>query len=204
MTTRPQVNRKIPTPRGGTRPGGRTERVRKAVVSAVLGRLGCDDITFSFQDIANDAGVHVATIYARWPDRSTLVMAAYEEHLRKLAPVVTGTWEKDLYLLGIALRDFLKDPVEVNSSKLLVASGDEKYKEQMTARFTSVSHDLAAPLEDARRRGLIRSNVDTFLVVNMIIGPLLSLIMFAGQIPDDDYVRKLIEHVIFACRLTNE
>ena len=200
MAAQSQRKRKSPTPRGETRPGGRTERVRKAVLSAVLGRLNKGDLEFSFQDVANDAGVHVATVYARWPERASLVMAAYEEHVRKLDIAFTGQWEADLHTLGRALRNFLNDPVEIAANKLLITAGDEAYRDQMVERFASVARDLAAPLEAAKNQGAIRSGVDSVLVVYMIIAPIVSLIMFTGQVPDDTYVSNIVDHLIHACR----
>ncbi|HLG89303.1 MAG TPA: TetR-like C-terminal domain-containing protein [Alphaproteobacteria bacterium] len=174
--------------------------MRNAVFSAVLDRLKDGDSNFSFQDIAKDAGVHVATIYARWPERASLVMAAYEEHMRKLDIPSTSKWESYLHKLGIALRDFLNDPVEITANKLLITAGDTAYRDQMVRRFASVAGDLAKPLEAAKAGGRIRAEVDCVLVVYMIIAPILSLIMFTGQVPDDAYVRNIVDHLIHACR----
>ena len=186
--------------RGEIRPGGRTERVRKAVLSAVLARLKTDDLNFSFQDIASAAGVHVTTIYARWPERASLVMAAYEEHIKKLEVALGGDWEADIHAVGIALRDFLSDPVELAANKLLITPGNDAYREQMVRRFCAVVRILAAPLEAAKMRGLVKPCIDSTFVVQMIVSSLLTLITFTGQIPDDIYVQRLVDHLIAACR----
>jgi AcrR family transcriptional regulator len=200
MTTQAKTRRKSPTPRGATRSGGRTERVRKAVLSAVLARLKEGDRQFSFQDIANDSGVHVTTIYARWPERASLVLAAYEEHMRKLEIDLTGQWETDLHALGVAIRNFLNDPVEIMVNKMLITAGDDLYQDRMVQRFVSLVGDLAAPLEAAKQQGLVRPEVDSDLIISLIIMPILGLILYTGQAPDDAYVRKLIDHLIHACK----
>jgi len=188
------------TTRGELRPGGRTERVRKAVLAAVLERLQAGDDSFNFQDIAKASGVHVATIYARWPDRAALVMAAYELHVGKLDMEFTGDWEADLLRLALALRDFLKDPVEMTANKLLVTAGDESYREQMRARFTLVVADLARPLKAAKRAGKIRADADPILIIEMLIAEILTITMFTSIQLDDAYLARIADHLIYACR----
>jgi AcrR family transcriptional regulator len=189
-----------PATRGAVRPGGRTERVRKAVLGAVLQRLEAGDLDFNFQEVARASGVHVATIYARWPERASLVMAAYEEHVLKLEVALTGDWEADFHRTGIALRDFLNDPVEITTNKLLITAGDDAYRQQMVKRFTPVVAELARPLEIARQAGGIRSDADPELIVGMLIAEILMLIMFVGTIPDDEFIYRIVDYLIRASR----
>ena len=171
-----------------------------AVLGAVLDRLRAGDQTLNFQDIAKASGVHVATIYARWPDRAALVMAAYEQHVRKLDMVFTGDWEADLRRLAVALRDFLKDPVEMTANKLLINAGDESYTEQMRVRFTQVVADLAQPLKQAQRDGKIRGDADPTLIIEMLIAEILTITMFTSIVLDDAYLARIANHLIHACR----
>jgi AcrR family transcriptional regulator len=56
------------------RPGGRSSRVRAAVLDATLATLmehGYDAVTVS--DVARAAGVHPTTVYRRWGGRPQLV-----------------------------------------------------------------------------------------------------------------------------------
>lgn len=187
--------------RGAVRPGGRTERVRKAVLGAVLERLQAGDQSFTFQDVARISGVHVATIYARWPDRASLVMAAYEQHVRKLDIASSGDWEADLRSLAVSLREFLRDPVEMTANKLLITAGDESYREQMRSRFTLVVDDLARPLQDAKLRGEIRSDTDPILVIELLIAEILTITMFTSITLDDAYLARIVDLLIHACRV---
>jgi len=182
------------------RPGGRTEKIRKAVLATVLRLLESGNTTFSFQDVAKDAGVHFGTIYARWPNRASLVMAAYEEHIRKLEVPFTDDWEANLYTLGTALRDFLNDPVEITTNKLLLSSEDKLFRDLMVNRFNLLAADLATPLERAKERGLVRKSADAVLVIYMLVSPIISLILYTGKVPDDNGVRSLVDHLIHSCR----
>jgi AcrR family transcriptional regulator len=186
--------------RGLQRPGGRTERVRKAVLGAVLEKLRAGDGAFSFQDIANVSGVHVATIYARWPDRAALVMAAYEEHVRKLDLAFGGDWEADIHLMAFALRDFLKDPVEMTANKLLITAGDRAYREQMAERWFPLMDRLAQPLAAAQQAGKIRADAEPILIVQLLISEILTVTMFTDIPFDDAYLRRIVDHLIHACR----
>jgi len=186
--------------RGSLRPGGRTERVRKAVLGAVLEKLRAGDAGFSFQDIATASGVHVATIYARWPDRASLVMEAYEEHVRKLELSFDGDWKADLHRTALALRAFLRDPVEMTANKLLVMADDHAYRQQMAKRFTLVVHDLAQPLIQAQRDGEIRADADPILIVQILISEILTITMFTDMSLDDAFIARIVDHLIHGCR----
>lgn len=174
--------------------------MRKAVLGAVLEKLRAGDGAFSFQDIANVSGVHVATIYARWPDRAALVMAAYEEHVRKLDLAFGGDWEADIHLMAFALRDFLKDPVEMTANKLLITAGDRAYREQMAERWFPLMDRLAQPLAAAQQAGKIRADAEPILIVQLLISEILTVTMFTDIPFDDAYLRRIVDHLIHACR----
>jgi AcrR family transcriptional regulator len=186
--------------RGSQRPGGRTERVRKAVLGAALEKLRAGDGGFSFQDIAKASGVHVATIYARWPDRASLVMEAYEEHVRKLHLDFGDDWEADLHRMALELREFLRDPVEITANKLLITAGDHAYREQMAERFALVVNDLAQPLIGAQRAGKIRADADPILIVQILISEILTITMFTDMPLDDAFVARIVDHLVHGCR----
>jgi AcrR family transcriptional regulator len=182
------------------RPGGRTERVRKAVVTAVLDRLATGDLSFSFQDIAKSAGVHVATIYARWPDRDALMMASLDEHVRKLTFELSGDWEADLHRIAIALRNFESDPVEIAGNKLLVTSGSVEYRDQVFHHFTGVIKEMATPLEAAKQKGLLRPDSDPVVIINMLLATIVSQVIFIEHVPTDEEISVIVDHLIWSLK----
>jgi AcrR family transcriptional regulator len=186
-------------PRGSLRPGGRTERVRRAVVDAVLALIKAGNLEFSLQDLARLSGVHRSTIYARWPDRASLLFEAIVEHTSKLKVRVTGDWKRDLHRTAIALRKFFSDPMEITMNRLLAFSSSAEFAEQQTRYWTVVTAQLAKPLRDAQLAGAIRTEADPALIVSMLAGTLVATIVLGKQCPSDEMVDAIVSHLIQAC-----
>src|SRR3954469_15131123 len=91
-----------PKPVGTVRPGGRSARVRTAVleaVEAVLGEQGYAAVTVD--GVAERAGVHKTTVYRRWATKEALVADALRERSRVAVPIPdTGTLLGDLTALA--------------------------------------------------------------------------------------------------------
>ncbi|MCP2169003.1 TetR/AcrR family transcriptional regulator [Goodfellowiella coeruleoviolacea] len=91
------------------RPGGRTARIRRQVLDAVLAELaerGYDGLTV--EAVAARAGVHRATVYRRWGDVGGLLAdvldAAGDDAWQ---PPDTGSLQADLAALNREIRDAL-------------------------------------------------------------------------------------------------
>src|SRR5688572_33420223 len=86
------------------RPGGRSARVRSAVLEATLELLaerGYDGA--EVPEVARRAGVHPTTVYRRWGTKSRLVGEALLERSRPLTPTPdTGSLRPDLGRLLVA------------------------------------------------------------------------------------------------------
>src|ERR1700758_3230045 len=93
LSTSPFVHAEPTTPK--PRPGGRSARVRKAVLDATLSRLLANAFAgLTVADVAADAGVAETTVYRRWPTKSALTAAALAELAAADNPTPdTGTLE---------------------------------------------------------------------------------------------------------------
>ncbi|MES9517905.1 TetR/AcrR family transcriptional regulator [Rhodococcus erythropolis] len=80
------------------RPGGRSARVRKAVLAATAAELSERGFAaMTIEDIAARSGVHKTTIYRRWSTLSQLVADAAVEISATTVPIPdTGSIESDL------------------------------------------------------------------------------------------------------------
>jgi AcrR family transcriptional regulator len=83
------------------RPGGRTARVRKAVLDATLAELGeVGYAALRIDAVAERAGVNKTTVYRRWGTKAALVATAFTEHRADIAPPPdTGNLRNDLIAL---------------------------------------------------------------------------------------------------------
>ncbi|MEV4325841.1 TetR/AcrR family transcriptional regulator [Microbispora rosea] len=103
----PEGTRPVPPPQ--RRPGGRSARIRRQVLDAVLAELGehgYDGLTVD--SVAARSGVHRATVYRRWGDVGGLLAdvldAAGDDAWQ---PPDTGSLEGDLAALNREIQDAL-------------------------------------------------------------------------------------------------
>jgi AcrR family transcriptional regulator len=97
----------------GVRTGGRSERVREAVLEAAFGELiDVGYAALSVESIAVRAGVNKTTIYRRWPTLEDLLVDALTAWSRDAIPVPdTGSIESDLLAAGRELAELLNGGV---------------------------------------------------------------------------------------------
>src|SRR5690349_1110531 len=94
------------------RPGGRSERVRRAVLSATLNLMlskGFAEMTIP--DIAREAGVHPTTIYRRWGSKGMVAIDAIAGVSTEIAPAPdTGSLRGDIYEFITSIAGALRVP----------------------------------------------------------------------------------------------
>src|SRR5215207_5273535 len=109
------------------RPGGRSARVRAAVLNAAFAELGDKGYDgFSMEAVAQRSGVHKTTVYRRWPTRDALVVDALDSRSdRTAAPIPdTGALRGDLRAFGEDVFAKLTAPHGKAMLKSLVAAVD--------------------------------------------------------------------------------
>src|SRR6476646_9810011 len=68
------------------RPGGRSARVRAAVLDATIALLREEGDAFGIPQVAARAGVHETSIYRRWGSREALIVEAVRAHIGEEVP----------------------------------------------------------------------------------------------------------------------
>src|SRR3954447_26979467 len=93
-------SRLAPAPK--PRLGGRSARVRQAVLDAAFAELDEHGYaSFSIEAVARRSGVHKTTIYRRWPTREALLVYALDSRSDRHLPVPnTGSVRADLCQFG--------------------------------------------------------------------------------------------------------
>jgi len=182
-----------------SRPGGRSERVRKAVAVATLKLIKTGRLDFDLQDVAQLAGVHRTTIYRRWPDRASLIGEALTEHTSRIDIKFTGDWRADVRSSAFILRDFLADPTEIALNSLLAAPNCGTFSTQVEEHWHPLIARFEQPIRDAQARGEIGSHADPKMLVAMMFSTITAFIVFIKVIPDDDFIEQLIAQITNAC-----
>jgi AcrR family transcriptional regulator len=154
----------------------RSAQANQAILSATLEELtevGYEAL--SIEAVAARAGVGKTTIYRRWPSKDELVIAATET-IRVHVPVPnTGNLRDDLLTLA---RGALEVGIAYPRIQKLFARtlGEAKSKPEV---FQAVLDRLIRPriqgfielVERAKARGEVRQDLETHLVLSIIMGP---------------------------------
>lgn len=185
--------------RGSLRPGGRTERVRKAVATLVLEFLQSGMIDFSIQDVAKQAGVARSTIYARWPTREALITEALTVHSLEFKFSAGRNWRETLRNFIFAFRDFSLQPVEVAVNSLVAYSRGGFITQETQRIWSGITASMAAHLEEAQKNGEIRSDVTPVHIVISLMTSISGLVVLAKTPPSDAFLEELLEIHLRGC-----
>jgi AcrR family transcriptional regulator len=181
------------------RPGGRTEKIRQAVAAAVLSLIRSGDLEFEVQQVAALSGVHRATIFRRWPDRSALIGEALAEHVSRVSIEPTGDLAEDIRRMAYAMRDFFADPVELAMNRTIAFSGNDQFLQQATEYYLPIMKAFERPLREAKASGAIPENADTEMVIMILVSTLLTLTLFTKSPVEDAVVERLANQAIALC-----
>lgn len=183
--------------------GEREDEILDATLSLLLDS-GYDRLTMDA--VAKRARASKATLYRRWETKSSLVVDAL---LRaKGAPHVdlpdTGSLRSDLLTLFCAPTG----PVAHSGTRVLGAvvtalSNDPEFAAAFRERFIApkvvVSETIYAR---AMERGEIRDDLDLEVIAPALAGILMHRAFVLGLPPDDETVRRVVDHVILPAVLT--
>jgi AcrR family transcriptional regulator len=181
------------------RPGGRSARVRAAVLAATFEELAAAGYgQFSFERVAERAGVHKTTVYRRWETKEDLILDAMLEHAGARVPTIdTGALRSDLAQLGKELIADLRDPAVRATVRTVASISDcDSPVRQASRRFWDTWLELASEIVDrAIARGEISVAVDPHLVLEAIAGPVHFRLLLSDAPLHDDDAQRLAELV---------
>lgn len=170
---------------GGQRPGGRSARVRAAILDAALELLAEGSYEgFRIEEVAARAGVNKTTVYRRWPTKAELVADAIRTRSRESVPIPnTGSLDGDLRSLARAVAANIGSPAGASVARTLVAaSATAEEVAADAATFWAERIGLAtAIVERAVERGDLGRRADAGLVIESLIGPLYVRLLLTGE-----------------------
>ncbi|MGF6888548.1 AcrR family transcriptional regulator [Nocardia sp. GAS34] len=163
---------------GTVRAGGRTARVRAAVLEAALEELAADGYaTLSIERIAERSGVHKTTIYRRWQSKEAVLADAVGDLVETLFPIqTTGVIDHDLQVFARALADLLSSdsPIVIGAVRALFsdAAHDPRIAELKRNLYARRYDEARAIVRAAIERSDLPSDTDTRELVGLISAPI--------------------------------
>jgi AcrR family transcriptional regulator len=182
------------------RPGGRSARVRAAVLDATLEELAAVGyVAMSFEGIARRAGVHKTTVYRNWHNREDLIREALLARSEVKVPVPdTGSLRNDLVAFGKALLANITAPEyeAVIRAVALEKSGDRELA-RVSRDFWEERFRLARVIVvRAIARGELPEGTDPTLFIETLIGPMYLRLLITREPMKPRFVKDLVDLIV--------
>ena len=181
------------------RTGGRSARVREAVLKATLHAVaehGADVLSIS--EIARQAEVHETSIYRRWPTKEHLLLDALLDYSEAKLPIPnTGTLRDDLVAFATAVTAYLDSPLGRTLARSMAVAGDDDTLAAARAQFWKSRLDLAsAMISRAKDRGEVPADLDAATALELVIAPLHFRALLTRQPIDDHDIAQLVDALL--------
>lgn len=182
------------------RPGGRSARVRAAVLDAAIEELVEHGLGgASTARIADRAGVHRTTVHRRWPDRAQLMVEALTSRAGEAIEIPdTGDTRTDLRQLIGAIARFIDAPeARMVTRSVLSEAGRSPELGGIAQRAWGTRFALGEELlERGVERGEIRADIAPATLLATFLGPLYLRLLFTEQRLDDGFVDAVVESAL--------
>ncbi|MEU1626510.1 TetR/AcrR family transcriptional regulator C-terminal ligand-binding domain-containing protein [Streptomyces sp. NPDC020096] len=177
------------------RTGGRSARVRSAVLTAAVDALldrGIDNLAIG--EVARRARVHESSIYRRWKTKSNLAVSAVLSRTDAALPAPdTGSLRGDLLALLRGIAEFVTTPLGGLLMQLALRRDMPEY-EAVREKFRTERFNAGmAVLERAGRRGELREGIDHRVVLETAIGPLYVRMLITGEPLGEEFVAAVVD-----------
>ncbi|MBE7184672.1 MAG: TetR/AcrR family transcriptional regulator C-terminal ligand-binding domain-containing protein [Methylobacterium mesophilicum] len=173
------------------RPGGRSERIQKAVHEAVRAlQAERPDVEISIALIAERASVTPSTIYRRWGSLAELLGDVAARHMRPdEQPVSTGTLRGDL---AAWLEQFVDD-ISTGVGRAMIR---ERVENVALARIAAgyAFANLETLVWRAAERG--EPTPDPDRLMDLLVAPVIYRLVFVGQKIEESYRSELVDLVM--------
>jgi AcrR family transcriptional regulator len=163
------------------RTGGRSARVRDAVLQAALQAMAEHGLGgVSISEIARGAGVHASSIQRRWGTRENVMLDALLTYSQEKLPIPdTGALRGDLVAFGRSIAGYLATPLGEAVAQTMAATDDDPA--------------LAAGRTRAVDRDEVSADTDPELALELLVAPLHFRRLLTRETVDDDFVERLVD-----------
>src|SRR5829696_1598349 len=184
-----------------SRPGGRSSRIRAAVLAAtaeVLDEVGFERI--ELPAVARRAGVHPTTIYRRWHTKVRLVGEALLERSQTLSPTPdTGSLAGDLRSLLSDGAILIRTPAVAALFQVLVAGPTDAAAEFAVARdrfWTAHIAEASTIVKRAVARSELPAETDPAALIDLVLAPVLLRLLLMGQELEEPDIEGIVGRAI--------
>ena len=180
------------------RTGGRSAKVREAVLQATLQALdehGYSGLTIS--EIARCSGVHATSIQRRWGSLENVLLEAVLGYSQQKLPVPnTGSLRGDLLAFARSLSRYLATPTGETVLRILAAAEADPALAVKRTQIIKARYDVTRVMvERAADRGELSAGTDPRLAVELLVAPL-NLRKLMGEPIDDKFVKQVVETLL--------
>ncbi|WP_129668479.1 TetR/AcrR family transcriptional regulator [Phytoactinopolyspora endophytica] len=189
---------------GHVRPGGRTARVREAVLAAAgdaLAEQGFDHLDLA--DIARRAQVGKTTVYRRWGSITNLVADLLADMAEQSLPrTETGSLLGDLQANARLVQRTLSDQRQgrLFTAVIAAATCDPRTAEALRHFYETRIDEWAPCVQAAIERGELPADTDCREVIRAVSAPLYYRLLTVGHAPDEADADQAAEAAIAAAR----
>ncbi|MFE6763373.1 TetR/AcrR family transcriptional regulator [Streptomyces sp. NPDC057689] len=189
---------------GTVRPGGRTARVREAVLRAAgdaLAEHGFDRLDLA--DVARRAEVGKTTVYRRWSSPTGLIADLLDDMAEQSSPRArTGSLDGDLRANAHLVLRTLTDPRQGALFRSVIAAATcDPRTAQALHRFYAVRvEEWAGCVTDAVERGELPAGTDADEVVRAVSAPLYYRLLASGGPLDEAAADRAADAAVLAAK----
>ncbi|MGY4711322.1 TetR/AcrR family transcriptional regulator [Mycolicibacterium sp. CBM1] len=188
----------------GVRTGGRSARVRKAILDAAVAELTDSGYAaLTVEAVAARAGVNKTTVYRRWPTLDDLLVDALTAWSVEALPVPeTGDIETDLLALGRELAEVLNGGVGRQVVAMVLTAGLRSADlGEATRRYFDNQTQRARPaVERAIERGQLPEHCDADALLATFRAPLFYRMVTTGDPIDEALIARATQVALTAAR----
>jgi AcrR family transcriptional regulator len=183
----------------GRRPGGRSARVRQAVLEATVQAVaegGADAVNIG--EIARQAHVHDSSIYRRWPTKEHLIFDALVDYNRDRLPIPdTGSLRADLVAYLALVTNYSATPIGQALIKAMVSTQDDAAMAAGRAQFWQSRLDHTRVMFDrAVARGELAADTDPVTALELLTGALYFRLLLTRQPIGDTIAGRFIDALV--------
>jgi AcrR family transcriptional regulator len=176
----------------------RGEHVRRTVLAAAFEELaanGFDAATIA--GVAKRSGVHETTVYRRWTTRENLFVAALMERSADAIPAPdTGSTRGDLLTIVREVLAYVGSPTGTAVLRAATVPVDNAYTEARKAFWAHRLDSLTPVVARGIERGDLRADIDTRLLLEMLVAPIHGRLLLTGEPVGDELAERLVDLVL--------